>query len=165
MLWFQGCSLGCAGCFNPETHPGSGGESTTVDMIADEILAKKDKLEGLTLSGGEPFQQPQALAALLTRIRAESELSILIFSGYTLAEIQEIGGGPEILGKIDVLIDGRYESTERKAVDLQGSANQRIHLLTDRYTEEQIQDTPEAEIHIDKEGNIRISGVAPIRIR
>ncbi|MFH1265139.1 MAG: 4Fe-4S single cluster domain-containing protein, partial [Planctomycetota bacterium] len=61
VVWFQGCTLRCPGCFNPGTHnPLSGHESDTATLAA-EILAIRRKIEGVSVSGGEPFQQPEAL--------------------------------------------------------------------------------------------------------
>ena len=82
VLWTQGCSLGCAGCFNPQTHSFSG-EPVAVDKLFECLAAMADHLEGITVSGGEPLQQPRALLALLKRVRAETPLSIIVFTGYT----------------------------------------------------------------------------------
>src|SRR5437868_145303 len=69
VVWVQGCSLGCPGCFNPETHPASGGRMASVDDLLREIAGLGDAIEGVTLSGGEPLQQRGAVVALLRRLR------------------------------------------------------------------------------------------------
>jgi anaerobic ribonucleoside-triphosphate reductase activating protein len=162
-IWFQGCSLGCPGCFNPATHPaGAAGAEETRDLV-DRILAQGDAIEGVTISGGEPFEQPDALAALVGDLRRRApRLSILVFSGFTRQEIARQPLGPAILGSIDVLVDGRF--VERRALGrgLRGSDNQRIHLLSERYTLAQIEATPVGEVVIDRDGTVRVSGVAPI---
>lgn len=171
VLWFQGCSLGCAGCFNPGTHaPGStgapgGGQRLTVDDALARILDQGTAIEGVTLSGGEPLQQPEAALALVRALRARTGLSILIFSGYTIDEIRVMPHGPDILAHLDVLVDGRYQAPARLGRGLRGSANQRIHLLTDRYTADQVEATPEAEIRIDAQGRIVLTGVNPLKIK
>src|SRR5258706_14960618 len=80
VVWMQGCTLGCPGCFNPTTHDAGGGREVDVADLAAELAATAN-IEGLTLSGGEPLQQPDAAAALLAAARALG-LSTLVFSGY-----------------------------------------------------------------------------------
>jgi anaerobic ribonucleoside-triphosphate reductase activating protein len=169
VIWFQGCSLGCPGCFNPDTHaPGARSRHTqhTVDELVAQMMAPGDAIEGVTLSGGEPFEQPDAALALVSAVRARTGLSILIFSGYTIEEIRELPHlqGPAILAHIDVLVDGRYEARRRLGRGLRGSVNQRIHLLGDRYRAGDVEATPEAEIRIDARGQVVLTGVDPLRL-
>lgn len=164
-VWFQGCSLGCPGCFNPDTHELETRAERPVSWLMGEILAQGKSIEGVTMSGGEPLQQPEAALALARTIRQAGDLSIVVFSGYTIEEIRDQPLGPELLEHIDVLIDGRYDPKRRLARHLRGSDNQRVHLLTERYTLADIERTPEAEITIDSKGNLTLSGVAPIGLR
>ncbi len=164
VVWVQGCSLGCPGCFNPGTHaPGQGNERPVAELV-DWVAGQGPAIEGLTVSGGEPFEQPDGLLELVSAVRAAGR-SVLVFSGFTVEEIRARPGGPAILDQIDVLVDGRYLAGERLGRGLRGSANQRIHLLSDRYTLAQVEATPEAEIRIDAAGGLTISGVAPLRVR
>jgi anaerobic ribonucleoside-triphosphate reductase activating protein len=163
-VWVQGCSLGCPGCFNPATHPAAG-DATPVAELIDRIVGAAGRIEGLTVSGGEPFEQPDGLHALLAGTKARSALSVLVFSGFTIDELRGRRLGPETLALIDVLVDGRYVAGERLGRGLRGSTNQRIHLLSDRYTLAEVEATPDAEVRIDPSGGLVISGVAPIRIR
>ncbi|MBL9015242.1 MAG: radical SAM protein, partial [Myxococcales bacterium] len=101
VVWFQGCTLACPGCFNPTTHPTEGGRVVPISELAAQLAAQPD-IEGLSLSGGEPLQQPEAAAALLDAARALG-LSTLAFSGYTLEEIRDLPGGPDVLARLDVL--------------------------------------------------------------
>ena len=94
----------------------------------------RPSIQGLTLSGGEPLQQLPALLAFLETIRRASDLSVLLFSGYTWAEIQRMPRHPQLLSLIDVLIAGRYDPTQRVAHGLVGSHNKTVHFLTERYT-------------------------------
>lgn len=162
VVWMQGCTLGCAGCFNPATHAPGDGQLIAVDELA-RAFAATPGIEGLSLSGGEPLQQPEAAAALLDAARALG-LSTLAFSGYTLEEIRTLDGGPAVLARLDVLIDGRYRSTERLASGLRGSTNQRIHLLTGRYTLAEVEATPPAEIRIGPTGELVLTGVNPLKL-
>lgn len=167
VVWFQGCTLGCPGCFNPATHDAIGaGTERDVGDLARELAAAVAAypIEGLSLSGGEPLQQPAAAAELLAAARALG-LSTLAFSGYTEAEIRALPGGAAVLDRLDVLIDGRYVAGERLATGLRGSANQRIRLLTARYSLADVEATPVAEIRIARDGEIVLTGVNPLKLR
>src|SRR5437867_3434145 len=87
VLWVQGCTLGCPGCFNPDTHPRPG-QVWTVDETYERIVALAGDIEGVTISGGEPLQQRRPILTLLHRIRTETSLSTLVFTGYTWDELQ-----------------------------------------------------------------------------
>lgn len=161
VAWFQGCTLGCAGCFNPDTHAPTGPVVDLADVIA--ALDRAD-VDGLTLSGGEPMQQaPAALELLLTARRLG--LSTLMFSGYTRAELERQALGAAVLAHLDVLIDGRYRADLRAGLDLRGSSNQQVHLLTARYREAEVAATPEAEIRIAADGSVVLTGVDPLKVR
>jgi anaerobic ribonucleoside-triphosphate reductase activating protein len=162
VVWFQGCTLDCPGCFNPATHPVDPGSGTPIRDLAAAMAASG--ATGLSLSGGEPLQQPEAARALLDAARALG-MSTLAFSGYTIDEIRGLPGGPAVLERLDVLIDGRYVAGERLAAGLRGSANQRIHLLTDRHSLAEVEATPVAEIRIGKGGEVVLTGVNPIKLR
>ncbi len=178
VIWTQFCSLGCPGCFNPETHSATGGEWISIAELFQRIVVLKDQIEGITVSGGEPLQQRPAITELLRRVKTETFLSVILFTGFTWEEIKKmkdqkpektgsgeqkrIGEGPEVLSYIDVLITGRYEASQRLARDLRGSANKTIHFLTNRYTMADIQSVPHAEIIITPEGNMVMSGIDPL---
>ena len=107
-----------------------------VVALLAEVTAVRGLIEGVTLLGGEPFEQAAALAPLASGVRALG-LSVLTFSGYRLEELrarQDSGVGA-LLAATDVLVDGRYEATRPEAERLwAGSTNQSFHYLTDRYT-------------------------------
>jgi len=162
VIWFQGCSLGCPGCFNPATHDPRGGYESDTESLAAEILAMSDQVEGVSISGGEPFQQPAALLDLLIRL-ADSPLSRLVFTGYTLPEINRLPLGPQILRHLDVLIARRYSPAHLSGHGLLGSPNQQIHLLTGRYTLSQLASTPCRELILHPDGTMTASGISPWR--
>lgn len=161
VVWVQGCALGCRDCFNPETHAADGGRLRPVAALVEEIARLAPRIEGLTVSGGEPFQQPGALRRLLEGVRARSRLSVLVFSGCRLEEIQDLAEGPAILRQIDVLVAGRYVATRPFGAGLLGSASQTVHFLSDRYDLRDIQACPAAEIQLDVLGRVAVTGVAP----
>jgi anaerobic ribonucleoside-triphosphate reductase activating protein len=168
VIWVQGCSLGCPGCFNPETHPSAGGERVPVENLFRRIVTLENTgaIEGITVSGGEPLQQRRPLLALLRRVREETSLSILMFTGYAWDEIQHMPDVEALLACVDVLIAGRYDASRRIAGSenyLRSSANQTVHLLTGRYTLGDLRAVPPAEIIITAQGDIVISGVDPVR--
>jgi anaerobic ribonucleoside-triphosphate reductase activating protein len=161
VVWVQGCSLGCPGCFNTRTHPFDQGRLVSVDELFHSLLALQGEIEGLTISGGEPLQQCQPLLALLRRVRRESSLSVLLFSGFTWIEIQQMPQASALLDCIDVLIAGRYEAAQHLARGLRGSANKTLHFVTDRYTEDDLQILPAAEVIITPAGEVMVSGIDP----
>lgn len=161
VVWFQGCTLGCPGCFNPTTHA-AGGELTDTGALLARIAAAR--VDGLTLSGGEPMQQAPAALELLLGARRLG-LSTLMFSGYTLDELRGQALGPAVLAHLDVLVDGRYRAGERLGDGLRGSANQQLRLLSARHTEVEVAATPPAEIRIGPDGSLALTGVAPLTIR
>ena len=165
VVWFQGCSLGCPGCFNPETHdPSLGTEIDTAALAADLLRAMegrdRTRAKGVSFSGGEPMQQPEALLDLIERLDAE-DVGLLLFSGYTLAEIERQPFGPAILARLDVLIAGRYRARRHLGAGLLGSTNQTVHLLSGRHTHAEISAVPPAEIIIGPDGTITVTGISP----
>jgi anaerobic ribonucleoside-triphosphate reductase activating protein len=132
--------------------------------LAEDLVGQQSEIEGITVSGGEPLEQPEGLLQLLTALRTTTQLSTVLFSGRTLDEIVKMAHGPRILRLVDVLIAGPFVQTQRIARGLRGSANQEVHLLTNRYTAREIANTPPGEICIDPSGDIHVTGVAPRRI-
>ncbi|HEY4239032.1 MAG TPA: 4Fe-4S single cluster domain-containing protein [Kofleriaceae bacterium] len=156
VVWVQGCTLGCAGCFNPTTHDAASGTSASSEDLLAQLAASP--VEGLTLSGGEPFQQPAFSLSLLEGARALG-LSTLVFSGYALDELPD----RSLLPFIDVLVDGRYVAGERLGAGLRGSSNQQIRLLSSRYTLADVTATPPTELRILPNGEVILTGVDPIK--
>lgn len=129
-IWVQGCTIRCPGCCNPELFGTRGGRETPIE----EVVARCEGVEGLTVVGGEPFEQAEGLAALIAAL--PSECSRLVFSGYAIEELRARGcpHTDAVLDGIDVLVDGRYDASKpddsRRFV---GSTNQRVHFLSARY--------------------------------
>ena len=165
VVWVQGCSLGCLGCFNPETHPTRAGEAVRVDELARNIAALGNRIQGLTISGGEPFQQPEALAELCRQIRQRTDLSIVIFSGFELEEIRKIPASTYILENCDVLLCGRYQQERHVGRGLLGSDNKEMIFLTNQYRAEDFESLPEAEVVIGVDGEILLSGIDPLKFQ
>lgn len=162
VIWVQGCTLACPGCFNPDTHHNLGGERLPVDALFHKICSTKEPIEGLTISGGEPLQQLAALLVLLEQFKRETSLSVLIFTGFTWEEIQRMPAKNRLLSLVDVMIAGRYQQNRRVARGLLGSANKSIHFLSPRYAPSDLETTPEAELIIDSSGRLVLSGIDPL---
>lgn len=126
-VFTQGCPHHCPGCHNPQTHDFDGGsEGDTAEIIAK--MKKNPLLDGLTLSGGEPFVQPEACAEL-ARAAHGLKLNVWSYSGYTFEELCEQGTDAQkaLLRELDVLVDGRFELAKRSLdCRFRGSTNQRL---------------------------------------
>jgi anaerobic ribonucleoside-triphosphate reductase activating protein len=155
-VWLQGCALACPGCFNPGTHDPSAGYEADVESLVQQILAAPG-IEGVSISGGEPFQQPGALAELVARLR-ETPVSILIFSGYPMEVARARPKGAEILANTDVLVAGPYVQERHVGFGLLGSANQRLHLLTGRYCPADFSALPASEVILHRDGSVTVTG-------
>lgn len=128
-IFVQGCLHDCKGCHNPHTHSLAGG---TVMRLCDitEIIEANPLLDGITLSGGEPFLYPDELADL-SEWAQENRLNVWCYTGYTYEELLELAEEkPQVarlLESIDVLVDGRFEEDKTDfRLKFKGSSNQRI---------------------------------------
>jgi len=101
-----------------------------VAALAGQILASPAR--GLTLSGGEPFLQAEALAALVQAVRQAREVDVIVFTGFTLEALQRRKQAAPLLAQADLLIDGGYVARRDSGVGLRGSDNQRFHYLSSR---------------------------------
>lgn len=127
-VWLQGCSIRCPGCVSADTWATGRGETTLKSLMA--LLAPWfASADGITVTGGEPFEQPSALEALLSAAREHLNGDILVYSGHSwenLAPILE-----PFRGLIDVLISDPFDPSAGQSRPLRGSDNQRMHLLSD----------------------------------
>lgn len=126
VLFTQGCPHKCPGCHNPKTWRYDGGKLVMWEEIRYDL--KDSIIDGVTLSGGEPFEHAGILAVLIRKIKKEfPELDILSYSGYTYEEILADENKKVLLYELDYLIDGRFV-LEKKTLELpfRGSSNQRF---------------------------------------
>ena len=126
-VFVQGCSHHCPGCHNPESQPAEGGTETTLAALLADIRAN-GLVHDVTLSGGEPFEQPEACAALAAALKREG-YGIWCYTGYLY---DDLAGRTDpaianLLDHIDVLVDGPFVES-RKSLELKwcGSSNQRL---------------------------------------
>ncbi|MDD3586884.1 MAG: anaerobic ribonucleoside-triphosphate reductase activating protein [Thermoguttaceae bacterium] len=127
VLFVQGCERNCPGCHNPATHARTGGRWASVEEIL-EVVDRNPLLDGITISGGEPFLQSTPCAVLSREIHKRG-LSVAVYTGFTFEEILCCPDSDHLslLKETDILIDGPYLKNQR-SLDLKfrGSSNQRI---------------------------------------
>ncbi|MBQ9429481.1 MAG: radical SAM protein [Clostridia bacterium] len=128
-IWFCGCPRRCGGCSNPELwefqERFAASPQTVMRLI--RTIAEKNRIDGFTLTGGDPFFQREALLPFLKQLKSISD-DILVYTGYERAELQ-----PEDLADIAVLIDGPYIAERNNGCFLRGSDNQTVHILSDKH--------------------------------
>ncbi|GAA4840321.1 4Fe-4S single cluster domain-containing protein [Paenibacillus vulneris] len=153
VIHFQGCTLDCPGCFNPDSHPLDGGTRMTLETVLECI---PQDIEGVTISGGEPFLQQEGLLELVKYIRSR-HLSVVLFTGFTMKELRQMPLATDILQHVDVLIDGRFDESVPSSELTAGSYNQTIHLLSERYILEDFK-ARQVEITLNSDGTIQMTG-------
>jgi anaerobic ribonucleoside-triphosphate reductase activating protein len=159
VIWLQGCPFHCAGCFNENMWSPDAGRDVLSKILFKWLCSIKG-ITGITLSGGEPTEQIPALLPFLKDVRNKTNLSTLIFSGRTLEQILELQGGDTLISLTDVLIDGHYDLEKANPLSVwPPSSNQRIHFLTNRYSETNFSGLPFYEAFINPSGEVVESGI------
>jgi anaerobic ribonucleoside-triphosphate reductase activating protein len=146
----------CPGCWNPDTWAFERRDLRLIEDVAASIL-EVEGIEGVTFTGGEPSAQARALTALAERVRVAG-LSVFVFTGYELDELAR----PEhlaLLAVTDVVVAGRYVQVERSTgLAWRGSANQRVHFLSDRYGPADLAKAAAVEFHLREDGTLIATG-------
>ncbi|CAN7663479.1 radical SAM protein [Caballeronia sp. LjRoot34] len=162
-IWFQGCSIQCPGCISADTWATSRGHTTLEDLV-ERITLLLPNADGITISGGEPFDQPDALVALLLALRERTGTDILVYSGYALEDL----GAPlqRAQGLIDALITDHFELHSAHSRPLRGSDNQRMHFLTalgrERFIEYErplTEADKSLDVMFDEDGSVWFAGI------
>jgi anaerobic ribonucleoside-triphosphate reductase activating protein len=164
VLWVQGCGKRCPGCFNPEFLPREAGRLVGVDEVVGWIVAANGSpdgvLEGVTFSGGEPFDQAEPLAEVAGAARGLG-LGVFVFTGYPWREL-ELGREPgwrELIRGCDLLVAGPYEQDRPGAHPLLASGNQELVYLTERYRGWLFGGLrKQTELRIASDGGVRLTG-------
>lgn len=124
VIFTQGCPHHCPGCHNPQTHSFDGGKIVSVDTILDDISKRKAWLDGITLSGGEPFCQTDQCSMIAEKAH-EMRLTVWCYTGYLFEDLY--GQENKLLKHIDILVDGPFVIEERSLeLVFKGSRNQRV---------------------------------------
>ncbi|SCG68158.1 4Fe-4S single cluster domain-containing protein [Micromonospora coxensis] len=167
-VWVQGCAIRCPGCFNPQLWGFRGGDLLAPADLLARVLAADS--EGLTLLGGEPFDQAAALAEVAAGVR-DAGRSVMTFTGYTTAGLRRaVDGGrtdvAALLAATDLLVAGPFRAdlvdTGRPWV---GSTNQEFVLLSDRFPGllDELRRTPDrVEVLVDPAGRVSVNGWAEL---
>jgi len=166
-IWVQGCTIGCAGCASRDTWDPRAGAEVEPAAIVGWLDTLPDPLDGVTVSGGEPFQQPVQLAALLTELDAwrrcrDRPVDLLVFSGYTWPRLVARSDCAAALARCDAVVAGPYLQRRGTDVALRGSDNQEVVTLTalgrQRYGESAATPTPAMQVCLD-DGVVRLIGI------
>ena len=162
-IWFQGCSIRCPGCISADTWAKQVANLDVMDLLKF-VGPWLSECEGVTISGGEPFDQPEALNQLLDAIRVDTDTNILVFSGYPLERL----GNHEIIqsGLIDCLISDPFDIASSQKYFLRGSDNQRMTCLTKLGTEifsalnrPLVEADKQLDVMFDSSGVVWIAGI------
>ena len=125
----QGCSHQCPECFNPHTWPFEGGQMCDIDELVKETL-RESYLNGVTFTGGDPFQQPGPFAYMAEQFH-KNGVNIWCYTGFTFEELLSLAKTDKnvqrMLDNIDVIVDGPFDKNKKSDQILyRGSYNQRI---------------------------------------
>lgn len=157
VIWVQGCTLACKGCWNTQYWSAKGGDEIQVSQILKEIQALHD-IEGITLLGGEPLQQARASLELIKGAKLLG-LSVFLYTGYEPSEFDETMLACFNLS--DIAVTGRYVQELRDtSLRWRGSQNQQVHFISDVYDESVLTEQTEVEFHVLPTGEIQIVGYA-----
>lgn len=151
VFWVQGCSIDCPGCQNQELLPHERRHLAPVAGLLDQLDGRTDRIDGITISGGEPFEQPRGVGALLEGAH-NLGLTTVVYTGHRYETLADIGDAnvARALSHCDLLIDGPYVASERTTnTPWRGSANQRLVRLSERISAEELRaDAPIEEFHL-----------------
>jgi anaerobic ribonucleoside-triphosphate reductase activating protein len=130
-IWLEGCPFNCNGCMALSMKKQRSEDRKTVKEIFSVIEQSCSGLDGVTISGGEPFYQVEGLRQLVDLIKDKTSLNIMVYSGYSIEELKETGKDVDhVLSMIDILIDGRFENKTTNTKLWRGSDNQRLLILS-----------------------------------
>lgn len=158
VIWLQGCNLNCTGCFNQELREIKENNLVSVSELIDQLPLYE--IEGVTISGGEPFLQPEPLLEFLTEIKRRG-LSTMIYTGNIFSELLMSNNEiiPNILLKTDVLVDGPYIKGCKPKHSWAGSGNQKVYIFLNKYKKyEKLKPKEFGEITITSSGEIIETG-------
>lgn len=164
-IWVQGCKHGCKGCFAKHTWDYELGQEMSTEEIIQKITKVIDKIDGVTLLGGEPMDQADELSQV-ARFVKEAGKNIITFTGYVYEELLGMNksGVKELLEYTDLLADGPFIE-ELRSFDrpLLGSSNQRFLYLSEAIKQEEMQQYHNSfEIRVSKAGKIQVNGMGDI---
>ena len=155
LLYLKGCSIHCEGCINKHLWPFDGGTMISSKNIID--VCKKEKLEGITIHGGEPLDQAEGLYDVVKKIKDE-KYTIILFTGYIKKELNKTQ--IRIWNLSDIVVAGRFQLNKRNVnLQFRGSTNQRVYTHNGQYENYKIHDGyTTAILTIDENGDMDVNG-------
>jgi len=157
VIWVQGCSIGCHGCFNPSTHTGgSPHDLFSVNELVNWVVDQS--VDGATISGGEPFQQLEGVMEFSRSLKSRG-LSVIVLTGYTAPQVQAMASELDLREFFDVVVAGPYRSSMHLASSLRGSSNKEFLFYSDVYSRKDFDSVPEAEVLVEPDGTIVVTGI------
>lgn len=164
-IWFQGCSLKCAGCISMDTWGRQPPQMTVQDLLR-KCSAELAVADGVTITGGEPFEQPEALRELLYGVRSllQPQGDVFVYSGFQLESL----ASPltQMQGLIDVLCTGPFDINSDQSRPLMGSDNQELVFLTEAgtrsfsaYRRERSAGDDVLDVNLESDGTVWLAGI------
>jgi anaerobic ribonucleoside-triphosphate reductase activating protein len=165
-LWVQGCSLRCPGCANQAYLAHESRRQLSIARLLRHFETRGGRIDGVSVLGGEPTEQAEAVAALLEGVQALG-MSTVLFSGHTLEHLRRNPACHDLLAHTDLLIDGPFVTAQHDpSLHWRGSRNQRLIRLTSRFTEADLAPpTANGEVILSP-GSVLLHGIGtrPIRL-
>lgn len=160
-IWVQGCNLGCKGCVNKTLWSSKKGKSVSVVDVFNWLASIQNDFDGITISGGEPFQQYEQLISFLHLVKTKTDLTVHCFSGYYLNELNENFPDKLFLKYIDTLVDGRYIEEQHEDTNIKGSSNQTVYSIIDEVAVKETKPSVSKKwsVNISKENRIYMTGI------
>ena len=157
VIWVQGCNKRCVGCFNPQYQQHTENVLMSVKTLLSEVLAVSG-IDGITISGGEPFLQAKELSELAKAVRSEG-LSVLVFTGYNEKELNDSTDENirALIDNSDMIIAGEYNPAYPSSIPMIGSSNQVVMNLSGRLPDPSADNIPRVEVIRDGK-TISLSG-------
>lgn len=156
VIWTQGCSLHCDGCWNHALWPFTKGKMLDIPSIL-KAFQTDSSIKGITILGGEPLDQWSDLKLLIENVKSYHK-TVILYTGYELEEIQPLRLN-WIKNHVDIFIPGRYVHALRDTgLYLRGSANQKLYFYSNIYTEAIIKEGTYVQIELDLDGSMTLSG-------
>lgn len=132
-IWTIGCPHKCYNCSNPELWETNNNKEVEIENLMLYVSQYASVADGVTITGGDPFFQPDELYHLLKKLRHCGFKDILVYTGYKISDLSKKYNN--ILSLIDVVIDGPYIDFQNNNIGLKGSVNQGIYILNAQLSE------------------------------
>ncbi len=163
-IWVQGCSLHCKACINQPLWATDGGECVDVHNLFNWLLLNAEAFDGITITGGEPFEQYDQLIEFLHLVKTNTRLNVCCFSGYYLHELYAKHPDKLFSKYIDYLIDGRYSEKMDEKEGMSGFSSQTTYKFINEipYLDESFKFSTKWSLKVDDDCKINMSGIPKI---